>query len=306
MKSVIVKMSLTMLFAACLVDKGIAKTNLAELDKELEIMTSILHTSLRQDGGDKGIRVRKLDATYLAGQGIVFDIATTGVGRGFVFEFDGLFNDNMIPPIPPVPDGQGKSEFNLEIITDNWSEHVEESVERARELAEQARERLRELRQQQREFAWQQRDYERRKRDIEFEMRSADQPRLKQLQQELQTLEADITQSEEKRTALERNSQQLERQQEQQAAERAAKKQQQVAQFISTFERNLTDSLCKYGAGINALPQNENVSFVLKNIAEHDADKDKIYVFRHKDIEDCVRNKIKSDQLLAKSENYNF
>mgnify|MGYP000076608708 CR=1 FL=1 len=77
---------------------------------------------------------------------------------------------------------------------------------------------------------------------------------------------------------------------------------------MAGFEESVGDMLCKYGAGIKALPKDENVSFVLSKFGSTDSrsKQDKIYVFQHKDIQDCVRDKIDANKLLSQANTYMF
>jgi hypothetical protein len=62
-------------------------------------------------------------------------------------------------------------------------------------------------------------------------------------------------------------------------------KNQQYIEFLNGFKDSIGNILCRYGAGIKALPVNENINFVLSNFGSVDsagrgAKQDKIYVFK--------------------------
>ena len=63
------KTLMAMVVATLCATPAIAKTDLNVLSDELNIMKSIMQTAMRQTNDRKGIRVRSIDATYLAGQG---------------------------------------------------------------------------------------------------------------------------------------------------------------------------------------------------------------------------------------------
>ncbi len=308
------KKTLLALFAATIgFGQAQAKTDLQELDKELEIMTNILQTALGQNKQREGIRFRSVSNTYLASQGIVFDINTSNGGWHFNFDFgDMLSGLPMVAPVAPVPPTSGEhggGNWSIEIDSDEWEEVAREAVELRREVVRETQHKLRELREREREFSWEQREYERRRRDLEFEKRNADQERLKELEQRTKELDKELEELQGKRKEVSQYAQEIEAQQKKQAEEQNAIKKKQYVRFLADFEANVADVLCKYGAGIKALPDNENVSFVLANLtsdANSQRKQDKIYVFSHKDIQSCVRDKINANDLLQKANTYLF
>lgn len=193
-------------------------------------------------------------------------------------------------------------------IDDDFVDMATEMAEGVQDAMREARDRLRELREREREFSWEKREYERRKRDLEFEKRNADQDRKKQIEQQSEELEAELAKLKSKQAEVSEYAKQLEQEQKAKNAERQAAKREEYKRFLAGFEESVGDMLCKYGAGIKALPKDENVSFVLNKFGSEGSRKkqDKIYVFQHKDIEDCVRDKITPDTLLSQSNTYMF
>lgn len=284
-----------------------AKTDLPELSKELEIMTGIMQTALRQNNNRKGIRFRSIDATYLAKQGVVFEVNTSQ--GGWQIDIGNVFSELRFPAAPAAPaaisdhDGDWVVELN-----NDWVEAAEEMAEGVHDAMREARDRLRELREREREFAWESREYERRKRDLEFEKRNADEERKKEIEAQRKELEKELAELNSQKAEVSKYAKEIEAQQKKKNAERQAAKQQEYKRFLAAFEESVGDMLCKYGAGIKALPKDENISFVLNQFGSGDSrnKRDKIYVFEHKDVQDCVRDNIDAEKLLAKSNTYSF
>lgn len=287
-----------------------AKTDLAVLSKELNIMTSIMQTALGQNKDRRGIRIRSIDATYLAKQGIVFEISTTN--GGFHFDLANVLSglDISVPPVPPVPPVPGSNEGGNWVIEldDDWVEMASEVAENVQDAMRNAREQLRDLRVREREYSWEQREYERRKRDLEFEKRNADADERKRIEERAKELESELQRLKTKQAEVNEYAKQIEDEQKKQKEERNAAKQKEYKRFLADFEANVGDVLCKYGAGIKALPSAENISFVLPKFGSDSgrAKLDKIYVFQHKDIKECVKDKIDMNKLLQRSETYLF
>lgn len=291
-----------------------AATNVAELSNELEIMTNILQTSLKQNSTRKGIRLRSVDVTYLAEQGVLFEISTVGGGGGFEFNFDGMFDGIASPltpiaPVPPIRVSGGRVELGMD--EDELEHFVEDALERAQEQLRGSREQLRELAEQQREIEWEKRDYDRERRDLEFEKRNADADGRKKIDKKLVKLAAETKQLDAKRVEVERYGKKLEAEQKQQAEQRLATKKQQYGEFLAGFENSITNVLCRYGAGVKALPEDENISFVLSDFGSFEEEgnrgkQDKVYVFKYKDVQSCVRDKMTQKKLLAGANTYLF
>ncbi|GAB3028018.1 hypothetical protein [Bowmanella dokdonensis] len=285
-----------------------AAQDLAGLNKELEIMTGIMNTTLRQDRSKGDIRVRSLDATYLTGQGVLFEMNTSGAGLGFSFNFGELFGG--VPPAPAAPAVSGGDyQFHIQIDDDELDSRIEEAMEVARDALRENREKLGELREQERELAWEMREYERRKRDLEFEKRHAEGERKKDLNQDTQELETELARLRERQKEVAQYAQELEKEQQQQALKQQEALQQQYKSFLAGFESNVADVLCKYGAGLRTLPQDEHVSLVLKNFMQDPQGggrQDKIYVFRNQDVQACVTGKLNAQKLLEQVRTYQF
>ena len=306
------KTLLAIVFASFGLGQAQAKTDHGELHKELEIMTGILQTALKQTGDRRGLRFRSIDATYLANQGVLFEVNTSNAGWHFNFDLAEVLSEIPVAPAAPFPpvqiSGDG-GQWSIEIDEGDWESVAEDAMEQVREGMRELRDQLRSLREREREYAWEQREYERRKRDLEFEKRNADGERRKELDQRTKELEQELKVLEAKKAEVNKYAEQLEQEQKQKTEQRNAAKMKEYRNFLANFEANVGDVLCKYGAGIKALPAKENVTFLLPNLGSggmSKAKQDKIYVFNHDDIQACVRDKIDTNKLLERAETYLF
>jgi hypothetical protein len=291
-----------------------AKTDLAALDKELEIMSSILHTALKQDTSKSSIRYRSLSANYLAQQGVVFDVnlSSWGVQKNFNINFgDGI---HLLPPqfIDPIEvhEIERRVEEAMESVEEHeWGVIVEEALEGSREALRATRDLMRELRGEERELSYEQRELEREKRELEFESRQRDGDREKKsLDNRRQELEKETKRIQERRAAISKRADKIEKEKKEKATAQLAKYRENTKAFLANFEGEIADSLCRYGAGLRALPENEKVSFVLSKFGDGTPGekKDRIYVFNYKDVRACVSEKIDANELLTKAESYVF
>ena len=303
------KTLLAMMFATLSVGQVSAQANLPELQNELQIMTSILQTALKQNNDPKGIRFRSIDTTYLADQGVVFDIQTSGSGGRFSFDLHEMISSI---PLPIAPTSPGGSDQNFEFVISNDffdEDDIDDAMEAANDAMQEASERLRELREREREFSWEQRNYERRKRDLEFEKHNADEQRRNELNRQLQELEKESKEITSKREELSKYASTLEAEQQKKLEQREAAKQQQYKRFLAGFESSIGEVLCRYGSGLKAMSDNENVNFILSNFdknSQNNEKQDRIYVFKNKDIKNCVKEKISMDKLLSAAQSYTF
>ena len=103
----------------------------------------------------------------------------------------------------------------------------------------------------------------------------------------------------------------IETERNQEVAKRQAAKQKLYKESLSLFEDTVGDMLCRYGAGLRSLSDEENVTFLLSDFVDADNDSvigshDKVYVFKHKDIQACVTGKSSKDKLLSAATTYLF
>lgn len=277
-----------------------------EIAKELEIMDSVLSTSLKQENKDQSIQFRSLTAKYLAKQGVVFEVATSQS----VTRFRAFLDASAAPSSPPQP-----PTFPAVLSRVERRLSGEQQVAIARSLEEQkmmvfetSSNRIREVQQNMRDTEWQLRDYQRQLRDLNFELRTASAERQKEINEMTKELEKKAKDFTEQQKELNANAEKLKLEmqkklEEQQQNDIAASK-----SFLSAFEQDIADNLCRFGGGLRALPEDENVSFVLSNFnaSTNWESKDRIYVFPIKDVKRCVQDKIKVKDLVAKATVYDF
>jgi hypothetical protein len=104
-----------------------------DLANELEIMSGVLNTSLRQNVTSDSWRVNQIDTSYLAGQGAVFTLSLRGHSNNWVHEIETLVEGFVgavpsAPPVPPVPHISGSFEEMDEIVmeaTREWESYAE-------------------------------------------------------------------------------------------------------------------------------------------------------------------------------------
>jgi vacuolar-type H+-ATPase subunit I/STV1 len=285
-----------------------APSNVKEVRNELGIMLNILQASLRQNN-NKNIRFKAESVTYLVNQGVVFDIDSNNRGNVFSFDLGNMLSNIVVPPVPPV-NGNARH-IEIEFDEEGIEETIRQAFEHDNDYAEEARDKMRELSERQRDLSWQQREYDRSRRDLEFEKRSAEGDRRNDIDKELSELAKELITVEAKRAELEKYTAQLAQEQAKLAQERDAAKKQLYSQSLAVFEETIGNMLCRYGAGLKSLPENENISFVLSDFAEAEKDSvlrshDKVYVFKYKDVKSCVIGKSNKEQLLAAATTYLF
>ncbi|WP_394221735.1 hypothetical protein [Alteromonas gracilis] len=285
------------------------------LSNELEIMSGVLKTSLRQSAASNTYRVSQIEASYLAGQGAVFTFSVRGQSGNWVHEIETLVEglvDSVppVPPVPPLPPVNSVSELDDMVFetAHEWEAYAEETSHRFSQAFADKNSRLRDLRSMQRELAWEAREVERVLRDISFEMRHADEPRKKELLAKKEEFEKKLKQFETREGALKDELQAIEQEQAKQIEERKAKQQKAYNTFLAGFEAGLSDTLCRFGSGLRGLPESEHISMVLKDFEVDDnrKRKDRIYVFKRADIIRCVQEKIDANTLLTNANIYQF
>lgn len=311
--------------AACLSNSASADDHLEKLHKDTLIMQNIMTTSLKQDSRRSGIRFRKIETGYLAGQGLVFDVHTSNStgNMHFNFNFNDIMqevenfadafdrhdvhgdSDNVV--VPDIPDGFSFS-FDM---NEDAEEMIEESRERTREAHRHNRERWRDLREKEKELDWEHRERERNIRDYEFELRHSDDERKAKIEKEVKEIKKELEKIESRKAEYEKLALELEEEEKTRKSKEQEAKLRQVKSFLANFESTIAETLCDYGSGLKSLPDNEKVNFILKDFAKGKNQKsrdemDKVYVFNLKDVRDCVLEKITPNDLLLKTQTYLF
>jgi hypothetical protein len=291
------------------------ETDIKEVRNEVGIMLNILQATLKQQRSDKNIRFRAESVFYLADQGVVFEIDSGRRGGNFfgfnLNRLNGLMSSFPQTPTPPNTNGS-RVEINIdenkvERMVMKFVEHGSHSDHYDDDLSDK----MRELSEDKRELAWEKREYSRSLRDLEFERRNADSDRRKEIEKRLKELNKGVVKLESKTKELDKFRSDLEVERNQEAAIRQAAKQKLYKESLFLFEDTIGDMLCRFGAGLSSLPDDENVTFLLSDFVEADNDSvigshDKVYVFKHKDIQACVTGKSNKDKLLSAAKTYLF
>lgn len=303
-----------------------SKNNMQEIRDEVSIMLNIFQATLKQRKNDKSIQFRAESVTYLAHQGVVFNI-DSGRHSGSFFggDFGGMMNAIPIAPKPPVTprssqrSGGNRFEMNMgdreiEVVNFDPSEievMVQRFIKHGESYDDDMRDNIRDLNEEQRELVWKKRELERTRRDLDFQKRNADAESSTEISQEL----AEINKEEQvlvtKTKELEKHMQEMQADYQKEVAKRKAAKSKVYNQSLALFEETVGRLLCRYGAGLRTLPENENISFVLSDFMQAEDGSafqthDKVYVFKQKDVISCVIGKQDQEQLLSKANTYLF
>jgi hypothetical protein len=293
------------------------ETNIKEVRNEAGIMLNILQASLKQQSSDKKIRFRAESVFYLANQGVVFEIDSGrhgGVRHGgnfFGFDLNGLNGlISSMPAAPAAPNTKG-SRFEINIDENEIERMVMQFVEHGEQYNDDLSNKMRELSDEKRQLGWEKRELDRTRRDLDFEKRNADSDRRKEIEKRLNELNKGVVVLEAKTKELEKFRSDLETERNQEVAKHQVAKQKLYKESLSLFEDTIGDMLCRYGAGLRSLSDEEHVTFLLSDFVDADNDSvigshDKVYVFNHKEIQACVTGKSNKDKLLTTVKTYLF
>lgn len=265
-------------------------SDLKEIDKDMRIMKRIIETSL-SDGNRYSNRV---EATYLARQGMVFTIHSGGVLP--IPNFDGdweswgeamgasalSYVQEAIPAMAPVLPPEALAEMEAEV-----AEGMAELYSNSSETSEKFREELAEMRERLRRNKEQYRDNLRELRQIEREKYHAEEKRRKELDQKRTELEKRIA---ENKKVMESYTQKMDEYRKERLEKHQKKKSQLVNETIV--------ALCDYRASLRALDKNEHVTLIFDNFGDKRG-QDKIYVFKKSDIADCESSNKGIERLIT-------
>ena len=226
----------TVLVAMC-ASPVLADTDKQELTGELEIMSSILQTALKQDNQRGSLSIRDIGYIYLQNQGVVFKLDLNRYGSRQVFFTGGHPSAPVAPLAPNVFDMQDL-DIDIHMDEDDIEDAVEEAMERAEYLSRESSSKLRSLSEKLREFSWEQREYERRRRDLEFEKSNSDNERKVDIEEQLGELNAELKKLKAKRTEVERYKTKTETERQAQLQQRK-----EAAEQDTVKQMNLLDEL---------------------------------------------------------------
>lgn len=273
-----------------------AEKNYDNLHKQLNIMNDIMMSSAKTSQNSRQSLIRSIDSVYLQGQGAIFTINSAHGGSSHRQFFQ------MVAPVPFVGIDQIVIANDEDFVIE-FSEH-EDEFERVIEVFEQQREGARELRSEQREIAYEMRDITRQQKDIEYQLQRAEKNAKAELNTELKKLEKERVTLKEDKVQLDKKATKLNKQRKQQ---KVAQSKARTAHF-SALNNTLVETLCLYGNGLQAIPNKEHVSLIIKGAgSKHSRGyKDQILVFTKKDINACANSKLTAKKLLAKADQYQF
>lgn len=313
--------------AACFAFVASADDHLERLHKDTLIMENIMTTSLKQNSRRDGIRFRKIETGYLAGQGLVFDVYTSSKGNmHFNFDFGEMIHgieqitdsfdvveingDSSVMVLPDAPEPPGGFSFSFD-----FDEDAEDLAEHAREMAREAlrenKHRWRDLREKEKELEWERREYERTVRDYEFEMRHSDDERKEEIEKQVKELRDELAKLDTRREEYAKQAKELEEKEQARKSKEQESRLRQVKRFLADFEATIAETLCNYGSGLKSLPDSEKVNFVLKDFSRGEGSRskeklDKVYVFSLKDVRQCVLQDMSPNDLLMNTKTYLF
>ncbi|GGF67896.1 hypothetical protein [Alteromonas lipolytica] len=286
--------------------------DLPELNRQLTIMSGVIETALEQDTRKDAVSFRSIDATYLAGQGVVFTIRTSSGKQFFNFDLSEILsNIPHMPSAPPAPDAEGEQmETRYEFVYESpdWEDTANEVIRRVEHIVRETDDRLREFRSDRRELQWEIRELERRNRDLEFELSTADKERKKEVEKELKAMQKEKAALEQKQQALALETKELAEEKRAELAKQKQAQEESYKRFLANFEASIADTLCSFGAGLRELPNEEHITFVLDDFARTEAGNksDRVYIFTKKEIKRCVIEELSPGDMLANARVYSF
>jgi len=291
-----------------------AESSYDNLHKQLNIMNNIMLSSAQASQKSRQSLIRSIESIYLKGQGAIFTIKSNHGGSSHQQFFQMVSPRVPLPPVAPLapvsrmpPVGHG----DRVIVADNDDFDFEvdfpddgEELERVIELFEQQRDGARELRSEQREIAYKMRDVARQRKDIEYQLQRVEEKNKNDLATELKKLEKESVALNKSKTLLDQRVMKQNKQLEQQkVAQQKARK-----EHFTALNSTLVETLCLYGNGLQAVPNKEHVSLIIKDAGNKSGRgyNDQIFVFNKNDINACASRKLTAEKLLAKAEQYQF
>ncbi|MBT0585136.1 hypothetical protein [Alteromonas oceanisediminis] len=293
--------------ALCTTLSAFSATDYQALSKELEVMNSVLTTTLKQTSRDEAIRFRSVQTRYLAKQGVIFTVNTSRGSWGLDLDLRRFIPRAPEAPMPPIIVGGDDQHFSIE-IHDEWQQAFEDTVEEVERAFRRSNEQLRDVRSEAREVTWEMRELERRKRDLNFELNTASDERRTDIQNEIDELEEELAELHKRNQKIADYANTIETEQQQQIEKQKQAQQQANKAFLAAFEDGIADTLCRFGAGLRALPDDEHITFVLHgfHMNQEQKSQDRIYVFTEPKVKQCVQEKLTPSELLASATVYDF
>lgn len=309
--------------------------NLSKLQENIALFRGVLEEALdlNQGGGLFGMSQGGVESTYIAGQGVVFEVRSPLAARRNRLNLAALSTTmqtlqpprnpfdafrrsaatDQPPSAPPVEEealaGDGFYQQMMDRIANvDYSLVVNTAIQQATNAARSLRS-LGDLDEQ---------EYAARREDLDA-MRAAIAARLEELRaleqqarqtatagseqaraalsEQLETLLAQIEPLREQAMAQARELQARMNEAEQRYAER-------WQEDVLAFEAGVYTAMCDFGASLRLLPEDESVAVVLNSLGEESADNrptDRVHVLSRADIQDCSRGDIDASELRQRS-----
>ena len=296
----------------------IEQSTLDRIQRDMNIMTKILETSLEQ-GRERNVRI---EGFYLAKQGMVFN-----VDPSHRFHFD--MNDSSFAPfIPKAPiapvviNGDARkylseqeieeieeeamaaaesamemAEISIDFISDSdWSQYTNKERTEQRIIQKAMRDETRALEREARQLERDVREIERKLRDAEFEGELQDakeSEKVKSLKKEMNKLTDALTKVASK---IQEKSEVL-RTKAEAIRNKELEKQKKA---LAETEKVISQTVCDFGPGLRSLPNDQHISFNIEGKV------DRLYIFTKQNIMQCGDGKINAAKMLENAIKYSL
>jgi hypothetical protein len=292
----------------------IEKNKLERIQRDMNIMTKILETSLEQ-GRDANVRI---EGFYLANQGMVFNI---NANNRFNFDLNDRSFVPRAPVIPPIvfpenarafiseeeleeieeqamaaaESAMEMAEVSIDFISDSdWSQYTNQERSEQKVIQKSMRDETRALERQARQLERDVREIERKLRDAQFEDELKDAKeteKVKSLKQEMSKLTDALTKV---ATKIQQKSEVLRKK----AEEIRNKELDKQKKALAETETVISQTVCDFGSGLRSLPDNQHISFNIEGKVDH------LYIFTKQNIMQCANGKINATKMLDNAIKY--
>ncbi|MFT6529424.1 MAG: hypothetical protein ACJAZB_001067 [Psychrosphaera sp.] len=296
----------------------IEQSTLDRIQRDMNIMTKILETSLEQ-GRERNVRI---EGVYLANQGMVFN-----VDPSHRFHFD--MNDrNFAPVMPTAPiapvvinddarkylseqeieeieeeamaaaeSAMEMAEISIDFISgSDWSQYTNKERTEQRVIQKAMRDETRALEREARQLERDVREIERKLRDAEFEGELQDakeSEKVKSLKKEMNKLTDALTKVagkiQEKSDALRKKAEAIRN-----------KELEKQKKALAETEKVISQTVCDFGSGLRSLPNDQHISFNIEGKV------DRLYIFTKQNIMQCGDGKINAAKMLENAIKYSL
>ncbi len=276
---------------------ALAATDYGRLKKDVSVMSEILKSAFKADSDCRGCSVR-VDGMYLAEQGVVFTIASSGSNRyawavgddgdhhfNFSFEnseFEGLEDlpemvEEIVAGVMPVIPSMPEVSSVIRIVDDSTREALREIRRDRRELQQELRE-------------------------SEIEMIHVEEEQRRELEKEITKLERQRQQLDDKQQQIE-DKMNITRQELLKEREgRRMQKQARLQEQQKLVQNKVLDAFCDYGSTLRSVPGKEKITIVFKNTSL-DPNQDTVMVLDQDEVIACDRGK---NSLRNQATSYQF